>query len=247
MLDREPATRDEAPMKRLDWTLIRPARPDIGAKKKKLPAQIDELENAIEARVHEASRRLLSEEEVDTLVDLEERLDNLTIASCEAAHAPRVGDDADWESRIVDEFSDADTDLELDEYLEMRRQDFDCDRCPHAARFSLYPQDPCEISVGPLLQALDTDALIEAVAAPMGPDDMRTLADDLERVLDNGRFKSLAELDVAALLSEAVRFLRFWAKLGFGIRPELADEDAPVHTPEGPMGPPGAGHNSLLH
>lgn len=232
-------------MKRLDWTLIRPARPS--KKGQRLQRQIDELEAAIESRVHEATRRVLSESEVDALAELEERLEDLTIATCEAARAPRVEDDPDWENRIVDEYADADTDLELDDYLEMRRQEFDCDRCPHAVRYSLYPQDPCEISVGPLLQALAGTPIAQAIRRPMGPDDMRALADELERALEQGRFTHMAEVDVADLLTRSVAYLRFWAHLGFGLRPELVEDEAPIQTPDGPVGAPGGNHSKLLH
>lgn len=233
-------------MKRLDWTLIRPARPTPTAQRQPR-RHIDELEAAIESRVHEATRRVLSESEVDALAELEERLEDLTIATCDAARAPRVGDDPDWETRIVDEYGDADTDLELDDYLEMRRQEHDCDRCPHAALYSLYPQDPCETSVGPLLQALAGTPLAQAIRRPMGPDDMRTLADELERALEQGRFSHLAEVDVADMLTRSIAYLRFWARLGFGVRPELAEDEAPIQTPDGPVGAPGGNHSKLLH
>lgn len=232
-------------MKRLDWSLIRPARP---AKKGQRPQrQIDEIEAVIDGRVHEAARRVLSEEEVDALADLEERLEDLTVAACEAARAPRVGDDPDWENRLVDEFDEADTDLELDDFLEVRRQEFDCERCPHAAMYSLYPLDPCEMSVGPLLQALSGGPLAHAIRRPMGPDDMRKLADELERALEEGRYGHLAEVDVSDLLNKSVGYLRFWARLGFGVRPELVEDDAAIQTPDGPVGAPGGSHSKLLH
>lgn len=235
-------------MKRLDWTLIRPPRPSRkNIPLKKQQRRIEELESAIETRVHEATKRLLSEAEVDQLADLEERLEDLTIASCEAARAPRVGDDPDWENRLVDEFGDADTDLDLDDYLEQRRNDFDCERCPHAAFYSLYPQDPCEISVGPLLQVIDNDRLARAITRPMGPDDMRTIAIDLERALESGHFKTLAEVDAADLLHKSIDYLRFWARLGFGIRPELVDDEVALQTPDGLIGPPAGGSSTLLH
>lgn len=235
-------------MKRLDWTLIRPPRPSRkNVPIKRQQRRIEDLEAAIDARVHEASHRLLSEDEVAALAELEDKLDDITVASCEAAHAPRVGDDPDWENRLVDEYADADTDAELDDYLEMRRQDFDCERCPHASPYSLYPQDPCEISVGPLLAVLEGEALLATLTRPMGPDDMRTLAGSLEQTLDAGRFKTLAEVDVADLLHKCIDYLRFWAKLGFGVRPELVDDEAAIITPDGPIGAPGAGQSTLLH
>ncbi len=235
-------------MKRLDWTLIRPPRPSRkNVPIKRQQRRIEDLEAAIDARVHEASHRLLSEDEVAALAELEDKLDDITVASCEAAHAPRVGDDPDWENRLVDEYAEADTDAELDDYLEMRRQDFDCERCPHASPYSLYPQDPCEISVGPLLAVLEGEALLATLTRPMGPDDMRTLAGSLEQTLDAGRFKTLAEVDVADLLHKCIDYLRFWAKLGFGVRPELVDDEAAIITPDGPIGAPGAGQSTLLH
>src|SRR5690606_34288272 len=106
---------------------------------------------------------------------------------------------------------------------------------------SLYPQDPCEISVGPLLAVLEGEALLATLTRPMGPDDMRALAGSLEQTLDAGRFKTLAEVDVADLLHKCIDYLRFWAKLGFGVRPELVDDEAAIITPDGPIGAPGAG------
>lgn len=215
-------------MKRLDWTLIRPPRPT-----KKSARLVDELEQKIELKVRTARRRVLTTTEVDKLVSLEERLDNHTIAACEAAHAPRVEDDPNWENRIVDEYADSDNDYELDEYLELRRREFDCDRCPHAAFYSLYPQDPCEISVGPLLEALPDEDLTKSLSVPMGPDDMAELAGRLDAARTESRFLGVAGLDVADLLAQSAHYLRFWGQLGFGIRPELVDDEEPIVTPGG--------------
>lgn len=213
-------------MKRLDWTLIRPPRPT-----KKSARLVDELEQKIELKVRAARRRVLTTTEVDKLVSLEERLDNHTIAACEAAHAPRVEDDPNWENRIVDEYADSDNDYELDEYLELRRREFDCDRCPHAALYSLYPQDPCEISVGPLLDTLADGELIKSLTTAMGPDDMADLAARLDAARTTGHFGSVPGLDIADLLEKSAHYLRFWGQLGFGIRPELVDEEEPIVTP----------------
>lgn len=230
-------------MKRLDWTLIRPPRPT-----KKSARLVDELEQKIELKVRVARRRVLTTSEVDKLVSLEERLDNHTIAACEAAHAPRVEDDPDWENRIVDEYAESDNDYELDEYLELRRREFDCDRCPHAALYSLYPQDPCELSVGPLLEALADPELVARLTIPMGPEDMAELAARLDATRVGVRFAEMAGLDIADLLEKSAHYLRFWGQLGFGIRPELVDDEEPIVTPgvggdEGDEEPP----TGLLH
>ncbi|HRE87879.1 MAG TPA: hypothetical protein PK095_01955 [Myxococcota bacterium] len=208
--------------------MIRPPRPT-----KKSARLVDELEQKIELKVRAARRRVLTTTEVDKLVSLEERLDNHTIAACEAAHAPRVEDDPNWENRIVDEYAESDNDYELDEYLELRRREFDCDRCPHAAFYSLYPQDPCELSVGPLLDALTDAELVGRLATPMGPDDMGELAARLDTTRLAGEFADVAGLDVADLLEKSSHYLRFWGLLGFGIRPELVDEEDTIVAPGG--------------
>lgn len=237
---------------RLDWPLLRPARPleprSRQLRAPRLQRQIDQVETKIEALVQEARRRVLQEGEVDKLADLEDRLDGMTLAACEAAHAPRIEDDPDWENRLVEEFEHADTDMELDEFLDFRRKEFDCDRCPFAAFYSLYPQDPCEMSVGPLLVALASSTeLVDSLRQPMGPDDMRALADSLEAVLTTGSYRPLAELDAGDLIAKAIEYLRFWGRLGFGIHPELVDEEVAIQTPDGPIGPPSTGPSSLLH
>jgi len=229
-------------MKRLDWTLIRPPRPN-----KKSARLVDQIEQRIELRVRESQRRLLTPAEVEKLADLEDRLDNHTLAACEAAHAPRVEDDPDWENRIVDEYAESENDFELDEYLELRRKEFDCDRCPHAAVYSLYPQDPCEISVGPLLDALSDKALLALLLTPMGPEDMNGLAARLDEVRSAQTFAAIPGIDAADLLERSAHYLRFWGQLGFGIRPELIDEEAPILTPDGPAGPPEGEPSGFLH
>jgi len=228
------------PLPRIDWQLIRPARPG-----KKHARVLDEVEPLIEAQVYDATQRVFGERELDQLRALEDRHDNATIASCEAAHAPRVEDDPDWETRIVDEFSETDTELELDEYLDLRRREFDCDRCPHASPFSLFPQDPCEISVGPLLVALDV-RITTRLSEPMGPDDMIALADDLDRAR-GGEHIVVPGIDVADLMAKASKFLRFWARLGFGVRPEVVDSLSPIQTPDGPVGPLVTDHAPVYH
>lgn len=241
-LDRGPGVRKTRGMKRLDWTLIRPPRPS-----KKSVRLVDELEQKIEHRVREARRRVLSPAEVEKLATLEDRLDNHSIAACEAAHAPRVEDDPGWENRIVDEYAESDNDYELDEYLDIRKREFDCDRCPHAALYSLYPQDPCEISVGPLLDALEGSDTVARLTVPMGPDDMGELAALFDAARASRSFVEVAGLDIADLLEKSAHYLRFWGQLGFGVKPELIDEEEPIQTPENSSGGANDEPSGLLH
>ena len=196
--------------------------------------------------MREARRRVLREREVEELVELEERLDGMTLSACEAVHAPRVEDDPDWESRLVDEFAGADTDLELEEYLEIRKREFDCDRCPFASEYSLYPQDPCEMSLGPLYVAVADPAIKARFLAPMGPEDMRALADTLDVVIQAGGLTPQRGVDVQDMAGKAVEYLRLWAKVGFGILPELVANEPPIQTPEGIVDP-ATTTRTLLH
>lgn len=213
-------------MKRLDWTLVRPPQPNS-----KSMQLADSLELRIAARLREATHRVLTPSEVEKLAALEARLERHTVSSCIASQAPKMGDSPHWEDRVIDEYNELDLDYELDEYLEMRREEFDCERCPHAVRYSLYPQDPCELSVGPLLEALHSP-LREHLLKPMGPQDMQVLATSLEVALNNADFSEIAGLDVPNLLKACVRFLRFWSDLNFGLRPELVCDQDAILTPE---------------
>ncbi|MEZ4268241.1 MAG: hypothetical protein R3F39_17900 [Myxococcota bacterium] len=177
-------------------------------------------------------RRLVTREAADELPpedaalldELEVSYDTDTISSCEAVGAPIVQDDPEWESRLVDEFAESDVDVELEEFLEMRKSDADCERCPHASPYSVYPMDACEFSAGALeVVLLDGEARAQA-ARPMDAAGMSAYADTLDAALRDGRYRASDALDVEDYLASAVRFLRFWAERGFAILPGDIDE-----------------------
>ena len=138
-------------MKRLDWHLIRPPRPDAG--------EVSEIIRRIDELVQTATEKVLDEEELALLLELEDLHDKRTTSACDAVGAPRVEDDPDWESRVIDEYADTDTHLDLEDYLDLRRREPDCERCPFASPYSLFPLDPCEFSAGALQRVLDDPAL----------------------------------------------------------------------------------------
>lgn len=215
-------------MKRLDWHLIRPPRP--GA------AEVTDIERRIDELVQRATEKVLDDDELALLLDLEDLHDERTIAACEAVSAPRVDDDPDWESRSIDEYADTDTDLDLEEYLDLRRAEPDCERCPFASPYSLFPLDPCEFSAGGVLQVVTDPDVRRQAAEPMDPAQMLALADALEVALAEHRWEPIVELDAEDYLKKAVCFLRLWARHGFRVRPVATDEEAPILTPDGPSG-----------
>ncbi|TNF26839.1 MAG: hypothetical protein EP329_20570 [Deltaproteobacteria bacterium] len=215
-------------MKRVDWHLMRPPRADA--------REVASLEHRIDELVQRATEKVLDEEELAVLLDLEQLHEQRTISACDAVGAPRVEDDPDWESRVIDEYADTDTDLDLEDYLEVRRAEPDCERCPFASPYSLFPLDPCEFSAGALLRVVQDADVRRRATEPMAPADMLALADALERLVAARAWEEIVELDAEDYLKKAIFFLRLWARHGFRLRPVATDEEAPILTPDGPMG-----------
>jgi hypothetical protein len=229
-------------MTRLDWLLVRPAR---NGRRRAEPLR--RLEQAIAARLAAARTRVLSPAAVDELCDLETRLDDLTLSECEAVNAPVYRDDPDGPERLAAMYQDEGDDRALEAWVHDRLDDFDCDKCPFASRYSLYPSSPCELSAGPLRIVLaDHPDLVDRLALPMGPAEMQQLAASLREVLQGGSFHAVEGLDTRDYLTAAVRFLESWAARGFGVDPDL-DADEPFPTPEGPLHIPRVAPTSILH
>ncbi len=218
-------------MKRLDWQLVRPPR--AGAD------QVLQLDRRIQALVARAAQTLLADDELELLVELEGRYDEQTVPPCEAVGAPKVEDDPDWEARAVDEYGDSESELELEEFLDLRRTEPDCDRCPYASPYSVFPMDPCEFSAGPLLYLVDDAQILGLAIEGLGPPQMRELAERIDDALAMGRWNARPELDTADYLQKASFFLRFWSRHGFAMRPLFFDDEPQVLTPDGPVGGPG--------
>jgi len=226
-------------MKRVDWQLLRPPRPGAEG--------VDEVEREIDVMVERATEQVLTEPELAVLLELEDQHEGMTIPACEAVDAPRLEDDPDWESRVLDEYAETDTDIELEEYLELRRRDPDCERCPFSSPYSLFPLDPCEFSAGPLFVILDDPALLAVAVAPMGPAEMRWLAAAIDEALTRGAWHPLAELDAQDFLRKASYFLRLWSRHGFGVRPQVIDDLAEIVTSEESSRGSGESGESYLH
>lgn len=215
-------------MTRLDWLLVRPPRTG-----KKRTETIREIEDNIGLLVHESSRKLLTEAQIDLLSNLEADLEDLTLSTCEAVNAPRLKDAPDADDRLEAEYEDEDTDEDFAAWRAQRAEDFDCECCPFASPYSLYPVNPCEMNGGPLLDILaDHPSLCKQAQRPMTPAKMLALAAIVDECLTNGAFRSTEGLDAADYLQHVRRFLTRWASFGFGIIPDY-DADAPVHTPDG--------------
>ena len=214
-------------MRRLDWQLVRPdAKGEVVE-----PLRLAEI---IRRLVHREARGLLSSEDRALLAHSEDTYAETTTSSCEAVEAPTVEDDPHWQGRIIDEFAESDVDMDLGEYLEVRRKEPDCERCPYTSPYSLFPMDPCEFSAGGL-EAILSDALVwEQAGQPMEPAAMRALAVALETIRETEAFRDQDVLDARDYLSKAIHFLNFWADAGFGILPVDIDELIDLGAPSDP-------------
>ena len=204
-------------MRRLDWQLVHPDGDGDLDESMQLLVMIRRL------ATKEASQGL-SEDEIEFLGGAEESYYEGTLAHCDAVEAPLVEQDPDWETRIIDEYAESQEDMELEDYLDIRRREPDCDRCPFASPYSLYPMDRCEFSAGALEEVLTDEGLRARLAEPMQPAQMLALATDLEATIAAGTWREIDAVDTRDYLNKAVFFLRFWAEYGFGILPTDVDE-----------------------
>ncbi len=211
-------------MTRIDWHLFRPPRQE--------GEETQDLVDTVLRCLQDTNRFGESRETDEALAKVEERYRALTVSPCEAASAPVVADDPDWETRAVDEFAESDTDLELEEYLELRRVEPDCERCPYASPYSLYPMAPCEFSAGGLSEVLEGPELSARASEIMIPDDMITYAQILENAVAAGRLRDHEGVNSEDYVAKAILFLRFWAKLGFTIVPIRWTETEVIEEPQ---------------
>jgi hypothetical protein len=238
---REPG--HESPMKRLDWLLIRPHRSG-----RKRSETIDSVQRRIDDLVAQSTTRVLTETEVDRLADLEDRFDELTLSQCEAVRAPLVRDDPDLDERLSAEFDDMDLpEEEFEAWADARVAEFDCDRCPHASPYSLYPSNPCEMNAGPLLEILaDHPGWTTHIGGIMSPARMLALAAFIDDCLKQGNHRTVEGIDTANYLVHARKFLVHWGGMGFGVEADTHADD-PIETPEGTIGVRRSLEPTLLH
>ena len=212
-------------MRRIDWQLVGPLRADDG--------RGEELVEELRRVEEEAASRPEDQALLARLRELDDACAEASLSPCEAVGAPLVGDDPDWETRVIDEFAGLDLELELEEYLGQRSREPDCERCPYATPYSLYPMAPCEFAAGGLEEILRDAEQLDAALAAMGPEAMAALATSLDQTLRAGHWLASEVLEVPDYLEKAVCFLRFWSEHGFGVEPvdggasAAEDDDAP--------------------
>jgi hypothetical protein len=202
-------------MRRIDWLLVPPVRPDDD--------EGSQIQTTLGRLLERANREGIDADEIEEIGAMSTLYEQHTVSTCEAVGAPVVEDDPDWESRILDEFAETDLDEDLEVYLESRRKHPDCERCPYASPYSLYPMDPCEFGAGALDDLLTDEALREAIQTPSDPAAMVALAARLRDAIDGGRHSTSEVVHVRDYIEKAIFFLRFWSERGFSIFPRCDD------------------------
>jgi hypothetical protein len=209
----------EEAMHRIEWRLLHPIREGARETVEALSAELSDLE------AYQAPGHPTNEARIQQLAD---EVAALTIPPCEAVGAPRVGDSADCEQRLVVEFHEDDLieeALDFSEYAALRKQDYDCERCPYGTPYTRYPLSPCEFAAGAFLDLVEDDDLLDRILAEMEPPEMEDLASTLEALRRSGNLPSVEGVDSADYFAKAALFLRFWARLGFSVAPWLAEHD----------------------
>lgn len=206
-------------MTRLEWRLAHPIRDGHRDRVEELGAELTDLEAERPSGIGPDDLRYEA---------LGRELASLTIPPCEATGAPRVGDSPDWEMRLLVEFHDGehlDDPLDFADYVELRREDYDCARCPYRTPYTSWPLDPCEFAAAPLLALVTDERTLEMAVSDLEPPEMAELAGLLDGLRHSALFTPAPEVDALDFLSKASLFLRFWAQLGFSVTAH-SDEDA---------------------
>jgi len=201
---------------RTEWELVPLVREDRRALVEELAEEILSLDAILEV----APERM-TEDQQARLIQLQREMAECVVSPCEAADAPLLSTRPDWTSEVRTAFENMPSNdgLCLREFVEMMDVQHDCSRCEGASLFPGVSGIPCEFDLTPLFEILTRDTLLEQVQFEMEPDEMRLLADDLDRRLLCKAFCQLTDFDTESYLSDAVRFLRYWAHLGYGVAP----------------------------
>lgn len=207
---------------RIEWELVPRVRPDRQDLVEDLAEEILELDAALElAGDH------LSEDDEERLLDLHARMANCLLSPCEAAEAPLLRVRTAWQDLAAQTFASLPDHDALDEetFLQLMGQQHDCAMCDGKSKFAGVSGVPCEFDLTPLATILPQDELCDSVQFELAPDEMLRLAAEVEVRKQTRSFSGIDHADARLYLGEMERYLRFWARLGFGVAPAFVEED----------------------
>jgi hypothetical protein len=207
---------------RLEWELVPMVKSDRHAEVEALATEILDLDAKLEA----APERMTPAEQT-RLIDLQKRMSQCVVSPCEAAGTPLLRARPRWkeESAVVYRESGCKGEVSLDDFLQVVGGQHDCALCDGASAYPGVSGIPCEFDLTPLAQVLADESVLEQIQFELEPREMEALAVELEGRARSKAAKKANDIDPGHYLSDAVRFLRYWARLGFGVAPAHVDSE----------------------
>lgn len=206
---------------RIEWELVPRVRADRVDEVECIAEEILELDAALEL-----ARSDLSEEEERRLLNLHSRMAECLLSPCEAAGTPLLRVRDRWRELAVKSLASIPEQEILDEdrFVHLMGQQHDCSVCDGKSRFAGVSGVPCEFDLTFLPMILPQDDLCESVQFELTPDEMNIFAAEVESRRRTGSYAILELVDAPTYLAEIERYLRFWARLGFGVAPAFVEE-----------------------
>jgi hypothetical protein len=207
---------------RIEWELVPRVRPDQQDEVDAIAEEILRLDGALEL-----GRQAFSEQDEERLLSLHARMANCLLPPCEAAETPLLSVRERWPelaAQALATLPDYDG-LDRESLLGFMGQQHDCSQCEGRSSFGGISGVLCEFDLTPLATILSQDELWESAQFELTPVEMVNFAADVESRHRSGSFAPLDHLDASSYLSEIIRYLRFWASLGFGVAPAFVEAE----------------------
>ena len=207
---------------RIEWELVPRVRPDQQDAVEEIASEILRLDAALEM-----GRDSLSERDEEQLIELHARMADCLLSPCEAAETPLLSLRERWQELAANalaalpEFEG----LDQESVFSLMGQQHDCSACGGKSGFAGVTGVLCEFDLTPLARILPEDEISESAQFELTPEEMLGFAAELESRRRTGNFARVEQLDSESYLTEIVRYLRFWAGVGFGVAPAFVEAE----------------------
>jgi hypothetical protein len=210
---------------RMEWELVPRVKPEHRDEVSTIAEEILRLDAALDA----APEGLAGVDE-ERLLELQARMARCLVSPCAEAQTPLLAGREQWRETVAGLFATLPGHEELDQALfaNLMGQQHDCALCDGRTAFPGVSGVPCEFDLTPLTLVLPGTESLETVQFELSADEMLRLADELELSFRAGSYLQPPGVDAKLYLSECVRYLRFWARLGFGLAPAWTEDEAPA-------------------
>lgn len=207
-------------MERLEWELIPLVRDEDRDLIHDLAIEVLALDFALASR-----QEGLSRPQQDQLLTLQSRMGNCVQTPCEAAGAPYLCDRISFLEDASEAYHELGPEpgLSFEEFVHMARTQRDCAGCPGACAYPGVTGVPCDFDLTPILSIVPDLSIRKCLSFELIPEDMYDLAERLENRVTRRGYQPHPEVNSLEYLEHVIRFLRFWARKGFGVAPAYTD------------------------